>query len=101
MSDMLDLFEGNIIKRDLSSEGFGKVVFDIKDNFNYAFDIVDALADRYPHKKALIWISENGEAKTFSFADIRKESSKIAHYLKSLGIKKGDKVLLVLRRNYQ
>ena len=101
MSDMLDLFEGNIIKHHFSDEGFGKIVFDIKDNFNYAFDVIDVIADKYPDKKALIWISENGEEKIFTFADIRKESSKIAHYLKSFGIKKGDKVLLVLRRNYQ
>lgn len=96
-----DLFIKNIVECYSTDNSLQSINFLFSNDFNYAFDVVDTIGKKYPDKKALIWISENKEEKVFTFSDIMKESSKAAHYLKSLGIKKGDRVLLVLRRNYQ
>ncbi|MCL2513792.1 MAG: AMP-binding protein, partial [Oscillospiraceae bacterium] len=74
--------------------------FDFADNFNFSYDVVDELAKKNPEKLAMMWVS-HGEDRRFTFGDMAKYSSKAANYFKSLGIKKGDKVMLVLRRHYQ
>jgi acetyl-CoA synthetase len=78
-----------------------KIDFKNIDNFNFAFDVVDELAKRKPDKLAMLHVSENGTEHRFTFSDIKKESSRAANYFKSLGIKKGDKVMLILKRHYQ
>ncbi|MBR2614231.1 MAG: AMP-binding protein [Clostridia bacterium] len=70
------------------------------DDFNFAYDVMDRLGKEKPNKLALHWVSNNGEEKKFTFADMMKLSNKCANYLKSIGIKKGDKVLIVLKRSY-
>ncbi len=77
------------------------IKFKNTDKFNFAFDLVDALADREPEKRALLHISRDGIERSFTFKDIKKASNQVANYFKSLGIKKGDKVMLVLKRHYQ
>ncbi len=71
------------------------------EHFNFGFDLVDALADREPGKLAMLHISKDKVERRFSFKDIKKESARCANYFKSLGIKKGDRVMLVLKRHYQ
>ena len=71
------------------------------DSFNFGFDVVDAIADRYPDKLAMVYLDENKKERRFTFSDIKKESARCANYFKSLGIGAGDKVMLVLRRHYQ
>jgi acetyl-CoA synthetase len=71
------------------------------DNFNFAFDLVDRLAKREPDKLAMLHISKDGTERRFTFTDIMKASNRCANYFKSLGIKKGDRVMLVLKRHYQ
>ena len=71
------------------------------DNFNFAFDLVDRLAKREPDKLAMLHISRDGTERRFTFTDIMKASNRCANYFKSLGIKKGDRVMLVLKRHYQ
>ena len=70
------------------------------DNFNFAYDVIDELGTTKPDKLALLYISANDEEKRFTFRDMMLLSNKAANYLKSLGIKKGDRVLLILRRSY-
>ena len=70
------------------------------ENFNFAYDVVDELGKKQPDKLAMIWVSNDGEEKKFTFKDIMLASNKAANYFKYLGIKKGDRVLLVLRRSY-
>ena len=77
------------------------IAFQNEDKFNFAFDVVDALADRQPDKLAMLHLSENMTERRFTFADLKRESSRTANYFKSLGIKKGDRVMLVLKRHYQ
>ncbi len=71
------------------------------DKFNFAFDLVDALAEREPEKLAMLHISDDLTERRFTFKDIKRASNQCANYFKSLGIKKGDKVMLVLKRHYQ
>jgi len=75
--------------------------FQNEENFNFAFDVVDALAERKPEKLAMLHLSEDGTERRFTFKDIKKESARTANYFKSLGIKRGDRVMLVLKRHYQ
>ncbi len=77
------------------------IKFKNADKFNFAFDLVDALANREPDKLAMLHVSRDKIERRFTFTDIKKESARCANYFKSLGIKKGDRVMLVLKRHYQ
>lgn len=77
------------------------ISFNIPEDFNFGFDVVDTLAQNKPNKKAMVWVSAEGEDKTFTFADMQKYSNKVANYFVKNGIKKGDKVMLVLKRRYE
>jgi len=77
------------------------VNFHDKDKFNFAYDIVDALAEKCPDKTAMIYVDVNHNERRFTFKDIKEYSCRTANYFKSLGIKKGDRVMLVLKRHYQ
>lgn len=83
----------------------GKRLVDIsfknEDSFNFAFDCVDELAKKCPDKLAMLYVSNDKQERRFTFSDISKYSSMTANYFLSLGIKKGDKVMLVLKRHYQ
>ncbi len=71
------------------------------DKFNFAYDVVDEIAKNQPDKTAMVYVSNEKEATTFTFGEMKKRSNRAANYFKSLGIKKGDKVMLVLGRHYQ
>ena len=71
------------------------------ERFNFAYDVVDAIADREPDKLAMLHISKDKTERRFTFRDMKRASARTANYLKSLGIKKGDRVMLVLKRHYQ
>ncbi len=77
------------------------IKFKNTENFNFAFDLVDELSRREPEKLAMLHISKDMTERRFTFTDMRKASSQCANYFASLGIKKGDKVMLVLKRHYQ
>ncbi|MBP5404499.1 MAG: AMP-binding protein [Clostridia bacterium] len=71
------------------------------DKFNFAFDVVDALAAREPDKLAMLHVAKDKTERRLTFLDMKKNSARCANYFKSLGIKRGDRVLLVLKRHYQ
>ena len=77
------------------------IKFKNTERFNFAFDLVDALADKDPEKLAMLHISRDKTERRFTFKDLKKASNQCANYFKSLGIKKGDRVMLVLKRHYQ
>ena len=77
------------------------VEFKNEDRFNFAFDVVDAIAKRSPDKLAMIHVSRDKTERRFTFNDMKRASAQCANYFKSLGIKKGDRVMLVLKRHYQ
>ena len=75
--------------------------FKNEDKFNFAFDCVDAIANNTPEKLAMLHIDKNKTERRFTFNDMKRRSNQTANYFKSLGIKKGDRVMLVLKRHYQ
>ena len=70
-------------------------------NFNFGYDIVDAWAAEQPDKKALLWTNDKGECIQFTFGDLKKYTDMTAAYFQSLGIGRGDKVMLILKRRYE
>ena len=77
------------------------VKFKNTESFNFGFDCVDAIAEKYPEKLAMIHLDKNKTERRFTFLDMKKEIARCANYFLSLGIRKGDKVMLVLKRHYQ
>ncbi len=77
------------------------VSFENEESFNFAFDCIDAIAEQYPKKLAMLHIDKNLTERRFTFADIKRGSNQTANYFRSLGIKKGDRVMLILKRHYQ
>ncbi len=77
------------------------VRFSDADKFNFAFDVVDAIAEREPDRLAMLHIDREKNERRFSFLQMKKMSARAANYFRALGIKKGDRVMLVLRRNWE
>ena len=73
----------------------------VPENFNFGYDIVDAWAAKEPDKKALLWTNDQGECREFTFSDMKKYTDQTASYFQSLGIKKGDIVMAILKRRYE
>ncbi len=73
----------------------------VPDDFNFGFDVVDEMAKRSPSQKALVWCDDAGHEAVFTFAEMKKHSNRAANALSSLGIVKGDVVMLVLKRRYE
>ena len=78
-----------------------RIQFKNADAFNFAFDVVDGLARRKGDKLAMLHVDRSGAERYFTFQDMSRYSSRAANYFQSLGIKRGDRVLLILKRHYQ
>lgn len=90
------------VKTETDEDGALKnISFTNEETFNFGFDIVDALAEKCPDKTALIYVSDDMEERRFTFSEMKKYSNMTANYFLSKGIKKGDTVMLVLKRHYQ
>ncbi|MDR1913829.1 MAG: AMP-binding protein [Clostridiales bacterium] len=91
----------------MSREAFSSFK-DLQDNFkinyapdfNFAFDVLDVLAKESPDKLCMVWVGKDGEERKITFSEMSRRSNQAANYFTSLGIKKGDFVLLVLKRSY-
>lgn len=70
----------------------------VPEDFNFGFDVVDVYADEEPEREALIWCDDDGNERHFTFSDVKEQSSRAANMFKNLGIRKGDKVLIMLRQ---
>ncbi len=77
------------------------ISFKNTERFNFAFDIIDELAAREPDKLAMLHISRDKTERRFTFRDMMRASNQCANYFKSIGIKRGDRVMLILKRHYQ
>lgn len=71
------------------------------ENFNFGYDVVDALAAQDPGKRALVWCNAEGAERTFTFGDISRLSSRVANALLAEGIRRGDQVMVALKRHYE
>ncbi|MCL2797223.1 MAG: AMP-binding protein, partial [Firmicutes bacterium] len=95
------VYEKFIKVRENDKGGLEKIEFVHKKDFNFAFDVVDYLGETKPHKLAMLWVSKDHEERRFTFRDMKENSARAANYFKSLGIGKGDRVMLVLKRHHQ
>ena len=77
------------------------VEFDYPDNYNFGYDVVDEMGRLAPDQRAVVWCNVDKEEKTFTFGDISRLSSKAANVFRNHGIGRGDKVLVILKRNYE
>ena len=90
------------VDEELDEDGnLKKISFHYPDNFNYAYDVIDALEEKIPDRRAILWLSRDHEKREFTFRDVAENSRRAANYLTLMGIKRGDRVLLVLKRHYQ
>lgn len=77
------------------------VDFKNEDRFNFAFDVVDRIAQKSPEKLAMLHIDRDKQERRFTFLDMSRNSNRVANYFKAIGIERGDRVMLVMKRNYQ
>ena len=97
-----DLLIKEFIETEENEEGaLQKITFKNEERFNFAFDVVDKVARMYPNKLAMIHLDHNKQETRFTFDQMRRASNQTANYFKSLGIKRGDRVMVVLKRHYQ
>ncbi|WP_283170646.1 AMP-binding protein [Curtanaerobium respiraculi] len=89
------------IEFDSYEDFFENFKIDVPENFNFAYDVVDEWARVEPDKKALVWIDDDDGHEEFTFADISRLSNKAANAFWRLGIRKGDVVLMILRRRWE
>jgi acetyl-CoA synthetase len=75
--------------------------FVVPENFNFAFDVVDAYAAESPKKIALVWCNDNDEEQILTFGDMKWLSDKAANIFRSFGVKKGDTVMLTLKSHWE
>ena len=75
--------------------------FIIPENFNFAYDVMDAWAEEAPKKLALLWTNDQGEEIRTTFSALKEQTDQAAGYLMSLGIGKSDPVMLILKRRYE
>lgn len=77
------------------------ITLEYPDNFNFGYDVVDAIAGSSPEKRALVWCNTEGEEHSFTFADVKKYSNRMANALEKEGVKRGDRVIVILGRRYE
>ena len=95
------IYENFITVKESEIGALEEISFHDDEHFNFAFDIVDELAKKKPNKLAMLHLDRDKNERRFTFEDMSRASSRAANYFKALGIKKGDRVMLVLKRNYQ
>ena len=78
-----------------------KITLDYPDNFNFGYDVVDRTAEETPDKRAMVWCNAEGDEHIFTFADVREYSNRMANVFRAAGIRRGDRVILILKRHYE
>ena len=85
-----------------SVEDYNKnLEFIIPENFNFAYDVMDAWAEERPEGLAILWTNDQGEEIRTTFAELKEQTDQAASYLMSIGIGKNDPVMLILKRHYE
>ena len=98
---MLNLHR-DYLAEDLSESGYpDSFTLSCPPGFNFAYDVLDRLGTGTPDRRALVWCNDDGGKRTFGFGEMKHLSDQAASYFLSLGIRKGDMVLLILKRHYQ
>lgn len=76
---------------------YQEFTWQVPEYFNFAFDIFDSFA-KDQKKLAMIWVDEDKQTKKLTYQYFKERSNQAANLLESLGLKKGDKVLLLLAK---
>lgn len=99
----MQLYKNYLVKPEFDSLQDFQQNFKIKvpHNFNFAYDILDVYAAQEPNKTALVWTNDKHEKHTFTYAGLKEQSDRTASYFQTLGIGRGDKVMLILKRRYE
>lgn len=85
-----------------SVEDYNKnLKFIIPENFNFAYDVMDAWAEEAPEKLAILWTNDQGKEIRTTYGELKEQTDQAASYLQSLGIGKNDPVMLILKRHYE
>ena len=85
-----------------SVEDYNKnLEFIIPENFNFAYDVMDAWAQEAPDKLAILWTNDQGEERRTTYGELKEQTDQAASYLQTLGIGKNDPVMLILKRHYE
>ncbi len=102
-ADKEDLIYHRFMDETIDENGLLTAVkFNIPENFNFAYDVLDELAKKHPAGRAMRYVSaDQSVVRDFTYKEISELSHQAANYFTSLGIKKGDRVLLILKRHYQ
>ncbi len=102
MKETVENYHLNFVTEEYGEDGILKK-FGIKypDTFNYAYDIIDKYAELEPDRRALFWVDLQGNEKMLTYGDLSKLSNRAANMFTAMGIKKGDCVMLTLKRHYQ
>jgi len=80
---------------------FENFTINVPSEFNFAYDVVDEWARMEPDKRALVWCDDNGAERTFTFSEISRESNRAANALRRLGLRRGDTVMIMVKRRYE
>ncbi len=99
----MELLEKYLERTEFSSYEDFKSNYRLKtpENFNFAYDVIDELARVDPDRRALVWCNDHGEERVLTMRDISRSSAQIANWFRSLGIRKGDVVMLIMCRHYR
>ncbi|MDO4492580.1 MAG: AMP-binding protein [Clostridia bacterium] len=81
--------------------GLVDLTFHNTERFNFAFDVVDEIARKDETRLAMVHVDNDMNERRFTFKDMKDASSQTANYFTSLGIKRGDRVMLILKRHYE
>ena len=98
--DLLNRFTNATKFRDYD-DFYNNFKLTVPSDFNFAYDVVDEYARLEPNKRALVWCDDLGGEEIFTFGDIKRLSDKTANFFLSIGIGKGDRVLVILQRRYE
>ena len=100
---MANFLKDYLVKTEFTDyEDFARnYILKVPERFNFAYDIVDRYGREYPDKRAIVWCDVQGNEAEFTFKDIMEKSNQAANLLRRLGVKKGDAVMLVLKRRYE
>lgn len=99
--EMKDLHKQFVTEEYDSNGILTKFEINVPDNFNFGYDVIDEIGKNDPDRRAMVWVNEENEEHIFTYGDLMKKSNQVANMLIAHGVKKGDKVMSVLKRHYQ
>lgn len=73
----------------------------VPEDFNFGYDVIDRFAEETPDKEAILWVNDRGEEKHITYRAFKNISDQCASFLLEIGVKAGDRVMLILKRRIE